>query len=213
MANFSDLPVEIQEQILEHNPEMSLQYQYVNTLFRSLSSRTFYDKYCYQPVSQDEINNYLDTNYDSLGIVTTYHVDKTIYRSYKRLDSGKYQVYSLSHEFTSNQDRYIFSLRIVDRIERGVLEPDILTTARILATRTNCMQIDPDYVQTYLLSRVDEMGPIDIIFNTYSMNLGFDLPKGTYTEEIGQSGPLDEVFNINIEEMYRSIVDYIEENA
>lgn len=86
MSSFEELPLEIQEQIVEQNPEMVTTLSRIRPFYQA-TSRTYLQTLCQQPITPSEISNYLDGRPTLFG---TFGLSKNYFTLYTRSSGDRY---------------------------------------------------------------------------------------------------------------------------
>ena len=151
---FSDLPPELQQQILNKNAETIRLGSHLNKNIAQLMEQEYFQQFCSQPLSNKEIMKSLDRavsrNFLYFTVRTTGSTTGSTIRVNQIPRSAKErQEYSVLMEFvTMNID--------IDGV-------DVYTEYKAYSNRLSCTKIMPDYAKSKVLSTIDLMSNADPI--------------------------------------------------
>jgi hypothetical protein len=173
MKQFNDLPLELQSEILIHNPKYL-------TINKKLDKHTFYQEYCDLPISVNEFINYFIKQNKTPCIIYSNNIDEE--------DLPEFTVHIIHEDhvdvhmlFIDNTDEdefivntitmsYIPYNNIKDYINSfnyNVIYYDVKTTFNILKNR-NCESIKPGYAYMMTMKIVNYYTPKINVDNLYS---------------------------------------------
>jgi hypothetical protein len=173
---FTELPPELQLEILEANPEALRRTGRVSSTIRQLAQTSLARHYCDDPINQREFESYLATQPKTMGIwipiITPDLASYEIYRFFPTSDScfvvrsdvdvgggrGHHQVdlrFNWENEITETMQGEFEPCSMIQWQPTGEL--DLETQYQILSRRRLCVEYDPNYAQNQVLNTLESI--------------------------------------------------------
>lgn len=182
MESFSNLPLELQSEILKNRPD------YPSISKKTFDQQLFYKQYCHLDISEHEFINYINNHQPDKFIIYTNSINDE--------DLPEMITYIFTKNNTYKVDSYMLTIDNIDVEEYSVhihhyrrdyediasfldelyytdIYYDIQTTFNILNLRT-CQQIDPNYSKNFTIKIIEDKTPVIEVDN---LNSFYDLCK------------------------------------
>ena len=183
---FSDLPVEIQENILSQDPQVLQQSRILSKPIQAVTEHQYIKQICQSPVSFNEFIKYVQRVEDRVGYMmitrsdsfATALIDNTI-QSWTRYVNNMYIFNAMDYSIRTSLGNYIKTgLQTFLERSRIHLNPkntvylDLFSQLNILKSRLSCHQLDPNYASNYVLKYLEQFY---LKYNTNSIKDQIDL--------------------------------------
>ena len=155
--SFSDLPPEMQLEVIRSDPSLTRTMRRTHPTFRELSKYDFYRQYCFQNITEKEWRQYTSSKPSQIGFIT-----KDWSQSYATalLITRKEQSYIsltiIGDEFNLNTDATVTNMSpYYGSKALQEYDIDLVTVSNIIQERLSCLGVREEYKRDYLLRILD----------------------------------------------------------